>query len=158
MAVAHEPIKLTAPDASGNAYGILVATANIRGIYPAFVKDVDGDWWGEIDVPKDYVSTPKIILWIMANQTSSVVCRMLVLTKATAVSATIDAAGTAETAIDGTLTTTAYRPLLYTFTLSTTPVAGEKMTVKIQHNGLHANDTVAVDPILYKAVFEYTNV
>src|SRR6185295_19787124 len=56
---------LSVPDSSGNGYAILVSTANIRELFPAFVKDVDGDWWGVLRVPNDYASGGKIVLRIM---------------------------------------------------------------------------------------------
>lgn len=150
------PVTLTAPDSSGNAYGLLVATANIREVFPAFVHDVDGSWWGIVRVPKDYSSAGTIILRIGANSTAGQVTSFIVSTKVRDTAATWDAVLTAETVQDLTLQTTAYRPSDLTFTLSTTPAAGSDLIVQVEHNGTRSQDTLAVDTILFQAVFQYS--
>jgi|SRR5581483_8955553 len=158
MATVQVPVPLAVPDASGNGYPALVAGTNVRMLVPAFVKDVDGDWWGIVRVPQNYASGGKIVCRIGANSTAGQVSRMLVATVVRDASAGWDAAAlTAETAQDITLSTTAYRPTDVTFTLSTTPAAGKDLIVKITHNGAHANDTLAVDTLLFQCVFEYTS-
>ncbi len=150
------PITLTAPDSTGNGYGLLVATANIREVFPAFVHDVDGSWWGIVRIPQDYSSAGTIILRIGANSTAGQVTSFIVATKVRDTAATWDAALTAETVQDLTLQTTAYWPSDLTFTLSTTPVAGSDLVVQIEHNGTRGADTLAVDSILFQAVFQYS--
>lgn len=150
------PIPLNAPDASGNGFAQLIATANIRELLPAFLNDVDGSWWGTVRVPKDYNAAGTIILRIGANSTAGQVTSFIVATKAVGTAATWDAALTAETVQDLTLAATAYQPGDLTFTLSTTPVAGGDLTVQIEHNGTRSQDTLAVPSILFQAVFQYT--
>ena len=150
------PITLTAPDSTGNGYGLLVATANIREVFPAFVKDVDGFWWGIVRVPQDYAAGGTIILRIGANSTAGQVTSFIVSTKVRDTAATWDTALTAETVQDLTLQTTAYRPSDLTFTLTTTPTAGSDLIVSIEHNGTRSQDTLAVDSILMQSVFQYT--
>ncbi len=150
------PVTLTAPDSTGNGYGLLVATANIRQVFPAFIKDVDGFWWGIVRIPEDYAAAGTIILRVGANSTAGQVTSFIVSSKVRDTAATWDTALTAETVIDTTMSTTAYRPTDITFTLSTTPVAGSDLIVSIEHNGARAQDTLAVDSILMQSVFQYT--
>ncbi len=156
MATQQVPIPLTAPDSTGNGYALLLATSNIRAIIPAFLKDVVGDWWGIMRIPEDYSSAGTIILRIAANSTAGQVSTMLVATKVRDTAATWDAALTAESQVDTTMSTTAYRPSDVTFTLSTTPAAGSDLVVKVEHVGTAANDTLAVDTLLFQAVFQYS--
>jgi hypothetical protein len=150
------PLLLGAPDASGNAYAGLVSTANVRLLVPAFTNGADGFWWGKLDVPGDYVSGGAIILWVAANDTTGHVSRWIVNTKAETTSATWDAALTAETAQNLTMSTTAYRPAAVSFTLSTTPVANNSMVFNIERNGSSGSDTLTVPAFLFKAVFQYS--
>lgn len=144
------------PDASGNAYGSLVATSNLRELVPTYTTGVDGFWWGILDVPNDYASAGSIVLWVAANDTTGHVSRWIVSTLARNTSATWDAALTAETAQNLTMSTTAYRPQALTFTLSTTPVAGESLTFNVERNGSNGADTLTVAAYLFKAVFQYS--
>lgn len=155
MATAQVPITLTAPDATGNGYPILLATANIRQLIPAFLKDVDGSWYGVCRVPANYASGPKVILRILANATTGDT-RLIVHSSAKATAEVVDAALTAETAQDITVPGTAYTLNDVTFTLASTPAIGDTLTVRVQHEGNHANDTLAVDTLLYEAVLEFT--
>lgn len=148
---------LTVPDSTGNGYAGLLSTTNIREVIPAFLKDVDGSWYGMVRVPQDYVSTPKLIPRILANATTGVT-RINVYTSVKGDADVVDAALTAETAQDITVPGTAYTLKDVTFSLSTTPVAGKTLTLRIQHDGTHVNDTLAVDTLLYEAVFQYANV
>lgn len=158
MATVQVPIPLTVPDSSGNAYPALVAGSNVRLLVPGYVKDVNGDWWGILRVPQNYSSGPKIVCRIGANSTAGQVSTMLVATIVRDTAAGWDASAlTAETEQDTTMSTTAYRPTDVTFTLSTTPAAGKDLVVKVQHKGAAANDTLAVDTLLFQCVFEYTS-
>jgi|SRR5581483_4981107 len=158
MATVQVSVPLAVPDASGNAYPALVAGTNVRMLVPAFVKDVNGDWWGILRVPQNYASGGKIVCRIGANSTAGQVSTMLVATVVRDTAAGWDAAAlTAETEVDTTLSTTAYRPSDVSFTLTTTPAAGKDLVVKVQHKGAAANDTLAVDTLLFQCVFEYTS-
>lgn len=158
MATVQVPVPLAAPDSSGNGYAALVtgAGSNIRLLVPAFTTGVDGYWWGILDVPEDYSSGGAIVLWAAANDTTGHASRWIVATKAVDTSATWDAALTAETAQNLTMSTTAYEPAAVTFTLSTIPVAGKSLTVYVERNGSNGGDTLTVDAYLFKAVFQYT--
>lgn len=149
-------IPLLGPDSSGNGYAALVSTSNIRQVVAAFLKDVVGDWWGIVRVPQDYSSTGKIILSLAANATSGVTTIGLA-TYVAADAVTYDAALTAETDQDITVPATAYKRKDVTFTLSTTPAGGSDILVRIRHNGTATNDTLAVDTLLFNAVFQYTS-
>ncbi len=157
MATVQVPIDLTAPGANGNAYAALLAGTNIREVFPAFTKDVDGFWWGRVRVPENYSSAPAVLLRIGANSTAGQVTSFIVATIAVDTSAGWDASAlTAETVQDLTLQTTAYRPSDLTFNLSTSPTPGNDLIVEIEHNGSRSQDTLAVDSLLFQAVFQYS--
>lgn len=149
------PLLFEVPDGSGNAYASLVSTANIRLLVPTYTNGVDGFWWGILDVPEDYASAGAIVLWVGANDTTGHVSRWIVSTKAETTAATWDAALTAETAQNLTMSATAYRPQALTFTLSTTPVAGNSMVFNVERNGSNVADTLTVPAVLLKAAFQY---
>lgn len=149
---------LTVPDASGNGFPSLLAGSNIREVWPAFLNDVVGDWWGVIRVPQDYGSAGAIILRLGANSTAGQVTTMGMGTVVRNTAAGWDAAAlTTETDQDITMSTTAYRPTDATFTLTSTPVAGSDLLYRIRHNGTAGNDTLAVPTLLFNAVFQYTS-
>ncbi len=145
-----------APDATGNAFAGLIATANIRLLLPAFTNGVDGFWWGVLRVPEDYASAGSIALRVGANDTTGHVSRWIVSTKARDAAATWDTALTAETAQNLTMSTTAYRPADVSFTLTTTPVAGQDLVFNVERNGSSGSDTLTVVAFLFEAVFQYS--
>lgn len=132
-------------------------TPNIQDL-ASLIKDVDGYIYGRIRVPQNYVSTPKIELDILANATSGVT-RLVVGSAAVAFdAASWDVASfTDETAQDITVPATVYMDKLVTFTLSTTPVVGDWMMIRVQHNGAHANDTLAVNTLIGGVFFTYAD-
>ncbi len=152
----HVPLVFGAPDASGNAFAGLVATANVRLLVPAFTNGVDGFWWGILHVPSNYSSAGTITLRVAANDTTGHVTRWIVNTKARDTAATWDTALTAETAQNQTMSTTAYRPSDVVFTLSTTPVAGQDLVFNVERNGSNGADTTTVAAYLFDAWFSYT--
>lgn len=157
MATVRVPLPLTVPDSSGNGYAALVAGTNLRDLFPAYTTGVDGFWYGALDVPENYVSGGKFVIWVGANDTTGHVSRWIVGSLARNTAATWDSAYTAETAQNLTMSTTAYRPASLSFTLSTTPVAGESLVFYVERNGANAADTLTVDAFLFKAAFEYTS-
>lgn len=156
MATVRVPLPLTVPDSSGNGYAALVAGTNLRDLFPAFTTGVDGSWYGSLDVPENYASGGKFTLWVAANDTTGHVSRWIVASLARNTAATWDSAYTAETASNATMPATAYEPVAVSFTLSTTPVAGESLLFYVKRNGANVADTLTVDAYLFKAVFEYT--
>ena len=92
---------------------------------------------------------------IAANATSGVT-RLQVATKAIADNESMNPTLTDETAQDITVPGTAYLRKDVTFTLTETLAAGDLVIVEIYHNGLHANDNLAVDTLLFGAWLEYT--
>jgi hypothetical protein len=157
MATIQVPIPLFVPDSSGNGYPLLYDASPHRHLVPAFLKDVAGYWYGHVRVPQDYVGTPKVILSIGANATSGVT-RLAVSSYRTADAASYDGTYTTETAQDITVPATAYLRKDVTFTVTTASIAaGDDLVTRIDHEGAHANDTLAVDTILFSAVFQYAN-
>jgi hypothetical protein len=149
------PITLTAPDSTGNGYTLLLSTANIRELIPAFLKDVVGDWWGRVRVPANYSSAGAVVVSLAANATSGVTtmgCASNPVTNA----AGYNVALTAEADQDITVPGTAYFRKDVTFTLTPTIAAGDDLIVRVRHNGTAGNDTLAVDTIMFGAAFSYT--
>lgn len=164
MATHKIPIEISTPSSDGNAYPLLVDFNPNRQILPALVKDVDGSWFGKVRVPENYVGTPKIEVGILANATTGNT-RLVLGTFAIAFDgASWDGSFTDETAQDITVPGTAYNDKLVTFptsgSLSTSAdiAAGKWLFVRLQHNGTHANDTLAADTILGGLYFSYSDV
>jgi hypothetical protein len=157
VATVQIPAPLYIPDSSGNGYPLLYDATPHRYMIPAFAKDVAGYWYGHLRVPQDYVSTPKIILSIGANATTGNT-RLAVSTYTAADAESYDGTYTTETAQDVTVPGTAYLRKDVTFTLTTSGglTAGDELIVRVDHEGAHVNDTLAVDTILFSAVFQYS--
>jgi hypothetical protein len=154
VATVQIPIPLTVPDSSGNGFPVLYDASPHRHLIPAFRLDVAGYWYGHIRVPQDYSSTPKAILSIGANATSGVT-RLAVSSYTAADAESYDGTYTTETAQDITVPATAYLRKDVTFDLSSSPAAGDDLVIRIDHEGAHGNDTLAVDTLLFTAVFQY---
>ena len=153
--VRQVPVNLTSPDASGNGYAALVVGSNIRVLVAGFVKDVVGDWWGIVRVPQDYGAAGTVVVSIAANATSGVTT-MGLASNPVANAAGYDVALTAEADQDITVPGTAYFRKDVTFTLTPTIAAGNDLIVRVRHNGTAGNDTLAVDTLMFDAVFQYT--
>lgn len=160
MATHQIPISINAPSADGNAFPARVDFSPNVQIVPAFLKDVDGTWYGICRVPQNFVGTAKVILSLAANATTGVT-RITVGTAAPADGESYDVAFTDEPAVDTTVPGTAYLRKDVTFpasgNLATTIAVGDDLIVRIVHNGTHANDTLAVDTLLVNAVFQYAD-
>lgn len=156
MATVQIPIALRVPDSSGNGYPLLYDASPNRHLVTAFLQDVAGYWYGHVRVPQDYSSTPVIKLSIGANATSGV-SRLAVSTYTVADAESYDGTYTTETAQDITVPATAYLRKDVTFSLTTSGglAAGDDLMVRCDHEGAHANDTLAVPTILFTAVFQY---
>ena len=154
MATVQIPVQLYVPDASGNGYPSLYDASPHRFLVPTFLKDVAGYWYGHVRIPQDYASTPKIILSIAANATSGV-ARLAVSSYAIADAESYDSTYTTETAQDITVPATAYLRKDVTFSLTSTIAVGDDLIVRVDHEGAHANDTLAVDLLLVSCVFQY---
>jgi hypothetical protein len=156
MATVQVPLTPMCPDSSGNAYATLVAGTNIRALFPAFAKDVDGSWWFKLRVPQDYSSTPHVLLRIGANSAAGQVTSFIVGSIVRDTTAGWDASALTDEAVqDLTMAVVAYDPSDLDFALSTTPAAGKDMLFRIKHNGARAQDTLAVESLLFQAVFQY---
>jgi hypothetical protein len=156
VATIQVPIPLYVGDSSGNAYAAFYDANPQRYLIPAFLKDVAGYWYGHVRVPQDYANTPKIILSIGANATSGV-SRLAVSSYAIADAESYDSTYTTETAQDITVPGTAYLRKDVTFTLTSTIAVGDDLICRIDHEGAHANDTLAVDTLMFNCVFQYAN-
>lgn len=151
------PIPLFTPDTGGVAYPLLYNANPHLHLVPAYTKDAAGYWYGHVRVPQDYASTPKIILSIGANATSGV-ARLAVSSYRTADAASYDGSYTTETAQDITVPATAYLRKDVTFTITTASIAaGDDLVVRCDHEGAHANDTLATDLLLFSTVLQYTS-
>ena len=154
MATVQIPIPLHVPDSSGNGYPHFYDASPHRHLVPGFLQDVAGYWYGHVRIPQDYSSTPKIILSIGANATAGV-SRLAVSSYPAADAESYDGTYTTETAQDITVPGTAYLRKDVTFDLTSAPAVGDDLMVRIDHEGAHANDTLAVATILFSCVFQY---
>lgn len=160
MATVRVEIATSHPNVSSNAYPYLLDLSNNDQLLPAFAADLAGTWWGRVTVPGDFVGSAKVYLHLIANATTGVT-RMQVGTGVAASGETWNATITDETAIDITVPGTAYLIKEQVFpssgNISTTVAAGDRLFIRVQHLGTHANDTLAVDTILAGMFFEYSN-
>lgn len=151
------PIVLDTPDSTGNGYPALTTNngfSNVKRVLPAFTKLVDGTWEGSIRIPQDYASGGAIICSFVANATSGAI-RLQVLDAVVAAGVTEDTAYTAETAANTTVPGTARLRFDISTTLTTSPVAGSDLNVQIKRVGTNGGDTLAVDALLWRCVFQY---
>lgn len=125
-----------------------------------FLKDDDGKIYGTVLVPRNVAATPnaKIVVSIMANATTGVT-RLQVSTKAVADAESLNPASlTAETAQDITVPATARLRKDVTFpssgSLTEAVAADDILLVELYHNGLHANDTLAVNTEVPEAALQ----
>lgn len=149
---------MSTADSAGNAFPGLSTQygfSNVRRLLPAFTNGVDGTWEGGIDVPDDYSSGGSILVRAVVNANSGAV-RWIAGTAVVADSVTEDTAYTDETAQNVTVPGTAKQRFTTTFTLSTTPVAGSSLNVRIKRNGANGGDTCTAVALLWVVEFEYT--
>jgi hypothetical protein len=158
MATLRIPIDLRNPRVAtlaGNAFFNVIGLSNIdQGIWE-FLKDVDGKVYGVVTVPSGLAGAvnPAIILVIGANATTGVT-RMNVSSKSIAPNAeSYNVTLTADTAQDVTVPATARLTKEVTFTVGDLANLAENdlLIVEIFHEGVHANDTLAVSTELLEA-------
>jgi hypothetical protein len=154
MATIQVPITPRMPDSSGNGYPLFYNANPHRHLVWAFLQDVAGYWYGTFRVPQNYVDTPQIVLSIGANATTGV-SRLAVSTYCSAEGESYDGTYTTETAQDITVPATAYLRDDVTFSLTSSPAVGDDVQFRIDHEGAHANDTLAVPTLLFNVVFQY---
>lgn len=153
-------IPLSTPDSSGYAFPSLTTSqvttpySNVRRLEPYCAAGNDSSWQGEIVVPQNYSSTPKIIILFTSEATSGNV-RWFVSTSFEAAAANADPAWTDETAQNVATAGTANYRTDATFTLSTTPVAGKLMNVKVTRQGSSGSDTCTKNAAIVGCVFQY---
>ena len=158
MTTAKIPIDFRNPrftTLAGNSFWNVIALTNVDlGVWD-LLKDVQGKIYGVVQVPKAINATPaaKIVLSIGANATSGVTS-LIVSSKNLADGATYNVTLTNETQQDITVPGTAYFRKDVTFTLTNAPVAGDELIVVASHEGQHANDTLAVDTLIFDAWLE----
>jgi hypothetical protein len=141
---------------AGNAfYSALALTAWDAGHWE-FVKDVDGKLYGLVPVPKNVHSTPNAkLVGIFGWNATTGVARLSAGTKAVADDGESMNPGsfTGETAQDITVPGTAYLTKRVTIpsagSLGEAVVADDLLIIELFHEGAHANDTVAVNTLLW---------
>lgn len=153
-------VRLDTPDSSGNGYPALTTNNGftaVRRIVPAFTKDVVGSWEGAVEIPADYASGGAIVCSYVCNATTGVYTNQI-STAVVADAVSEDTAFTAETQVDTTVPATAKLRKDVSTTLTTTPVAGSTLNVKVAHLGTDGDDTLAVDMLLWDCFFSYVSV
>jgi hypothetical protein len=148
------PVQLHTPRSSslaGNSFWTVLALTDYDAGHWEYVKDVDGIIYGQVTIPKILAPTAnaKLLFDIAANATSGVT-RLEVASKSVADGVTLNPGSlTTETAQDITVPGTAYFRKVVTFTLTETVAADSFLIVKATHRGAHANDTLAVNTLLF---------
>jgi hypothetical protein len=144
---------------AGNAFWTVLGLTAWDAGHWQFVKDVNGKVYGLIRIPIGMAWTPnaKIKLVVAANATSGVT-RLSIGHKAVETKTTPEslnpASLTAITAQDITVPGTAYLAKEVSFTVTETLAAEDELLVEIYHEGAHANDTLAVNTLLFDAFLE----
>jgi hypothetical protein len=148
---------LDTPDSSGYAFPSLTTSngfSNVKRLLPYFSHSGDGAWVGTIRVPQDYGASPKIIVSFVVNATSGAV-RWKVGTAIVADGVTEDTNYTTETAQNITVPGTALLRKDVTFTLTSTPVAGADMNVKVTREASNGGDTCTASAAIWAVNFQY---
>lgn len=153
--IATYPVTLVNPRSTslaGNAFFTVLGLTDWDAGHWEFVKDVDGKIYGNVLVPTN-VTAATLRLVIAANATSGVT-RLNVGYAAIANNESLNpSALTDSTAQDITVPGTAYLRKDVTFSL--TGLAGaDLVVVELFHEGSHANDTLAVNTLLFGAWLE----
>jgi hypothetical protein len=147
------PIDLRNPQTAanaGNCFPTVTALTDWEEWHWEFVKDVDGKLYGVVRVPWTPTAC-KIVLHTLYNATTGV-ARWSVSWLGAADGVTFNpAALTSLTSQDITVPGTARLRKDVTFTLGSQPVNGDVLMVEVYHEGVHANDTVAVNSELLGA-------
>lgn len=142
---------------AGNTFWTPAALTAWDGGHWELAKDVDGKVYGTVGVPMSLAGTPnaKLVLAVAANATSGVT-RLSAATKAVSDGGSLNPSSlTGETARDITVPGTAYLRTDVTLpvsgSLAVTVAAGDLLIIEITHEGAHANDTLAVNTLLFGA-------
>lgn len=147
------PIQLLNPFDSNSFWLPSQQTAGMFGRWE-FVKDLDGFIYGEVLVPSG-VTNATLRAAVAANATSGVT-RLALYAQAWADAETMFGSwniGNPVSSQDITVPGTAYTRKDVTWSL-TGLTGGDLLFVAVQHNGTHANDTLAVNTLLYGAWLE----
>ncbi len=145
-----------------NVHALTTATPDFDlGVYE-FLKDVDGDWFGVVNIPNTIGATPaaKIILIILANATSGATTLRVDLRTVANDGQTVDVAmDTTVANQDITVPGTAFMTKEVSFTVPTSGndfpiVAKDQLMVRIEHEGADGDDTLAVNTLLLEAYLE----
>lgn len=151
-------VPLTTADGNSNAYPIFTFNqgyATVRNIVPGFQHGLDGTWDGNVTIPDDYSAGGNIVLhWTTNTNVGNV--RWIVSSRVIADAAGLDGAYTAETAQVVAAPGAALQRVTTSFTLSTTPVAGRTLEVRVERAGNDATDTCGSDALLVGCEFQYT--
>lgn len=151
-------VPLDTPDAGGFAVPGLSTSfgfTTVRRLLPFLRHGGTGYWTGAIRVPDDYGSAPTVtITWVAAVIVGAV--RLNVASSVIAVGASEDPAYTSETAQNVTVPGTALLRKDTTFVLSTVPVAGSDLNVKVSREGGNVADTCTGQAFILQVVFDYT--
>jgi len=155
-------VLLDTADAAGSGFASLSTSygfTNVRRAVPAlahFVAAVS-EWAGACRVPSDYSGSPEIVLSLVANNTLAAKAATLrVSTSVVVAGATEDAAYTNEAWVDVAVPVTANERFDVSFALSTAPIPGATLNVKVARDGAAAGDTLTLQNVLvWECLFQY---
>jgi hypothetical protein len=124
-------------------------------VLPVFTDNVTSTWEGTIVVPSDYTSGGVITLSWVANVAAGNL-RNRVSTAVVPAGTSEDTAYTDEAYVNTPAAGVALQRFDSAFSLTTTPVAGASLNVKVTRDGGNAADTLGVDAILWQGTFGYS--
>jgi hypothetical protein len=153
------PILVDTPDAAGNGFPLLSTRQgflNVRRLLPGFINGADGTWEGAIRVPEDYTSGATLTLSFVANAVAGTL-RSRVSTAVVANGSSEDTAYADEAYVNTVVPATANLRFDVVTVLSTNPVAGSTLNVKVTRNGLSGADTLATIALLFECILQYTS-
>jgi len=154
-------VPLDTPDSSGNGYAANTAVlsfTNVRAVVPAFTHSVLGTWEGRVIVPTDYTSSAIVVLYLVTNSIlAGKFTRFRVSTFVVASGSSLDFGYTDEAYVNIAVPGTTAQLFTQSYALSTTPVPGNVLNVKVTRDGGNIGDTLgANDVLLWACNFTYS--
>lgn len=153
------PISLTNPIVSasaGNSFFNVAALTDWDAGRWEFVKDVGGKIYGYALVPQALAATGGNVVAVIAASATTGVTRLSMACKAVADGESLNPTLTDHTAQDITVPATSMLRKDVTFALTESLAAGDLLIVELYHEGAHANDSLAVNTLLFAAYLDVT--
>lgn len=156
------PIYLDTPDSTGSGFVALSTTYGFsrpRRACPALGHNSGvSTWEGVLRVPRDYASAGEIDLRMVAdNSLSSKHAVLWVSTSVVGSGSVMDTSYTDESTVVVAIPTTPNETFDQSFVLSTVPLPGASLNVKVNRDASSGSDTLTLtNVLLWEVIFRYT--